>query len=97
MGKCDLLGVHLTLKMLLNMHSTLLMGLMNRYQSNIMTFVRPSNNKLIDRCVRYAQLLLREKGVEVDYKDLVNDCFNFMDENQIKEVEEIESFLCQKS
>jgi len=85
MGKCDLLGVHLTLKMLLNMHSTLLMGLMNRYQSNIMTFVRPSNNKLIDRCVRYAQLLLREKGVEVDYKDLVNDCFNFMDESSQSE------------
>ena len=77
----DLLGAHLILKMVLNMHSTLLMGLMGRFESNIMTFVRPSNNKLIDRTVRYAQHLLSQNGVEVGYESLVNDCFNFMDES----------------
>lgn len=75
----DLLTVNLILKMILNMHSTLLMGLMGRYQSNIMTFVRPSNNKLIDRCVRYAGLLLEQEGIEYQYENLVNDCLNLMD------------------
>lgn len=69
---------HLILKMLLNMHSTLLMGLMGRYESNVMTYVRPSNNKLVDRCVRYATQLLKEKEVEVSYEDLVLECFRLM-------------------
>ena len=33
------------------------MGRMNRYQSNIMTYVRPTNYKLIDRATRYVQML----------------------------------------
>ncbi|MCR9203523.1 MAG: hypothetical protein NXH75_03030 [Halobacteriovoraceae bacterium] len=69
---------HLILKMLLNMHSTLLMGLMGRYESNVMTYVRPSNNKLVDRCVRYASQLLEEKEIVVSYEDLVTECFRLM-------------------
>jgi N-acetylmuramic acid 6-phosphate etherase len=65
------LSLHLALKCMLNLHSTLVMGKLNRYQSNIMTWVRPSNNKLIDRTVRYAQQLLKENGREVSYEDLV--------------------------
>ncbi|WP_269540296.1 hypothetical protein [Cerasicoccus fimbriatus] len=45
------------LKMLLNAHSTLVMGRLGRYEGNLMTYVKPSNNKLIDRAIRYIQTL----------------------------------------
>ncbi len=64
------------LKMLLNIHSTLLMGLLGRYESNIMTWVRPSNAKLVDRAARYSQKLLRERGIDVNYLDIVNKIFD---------------------
>ena len=64
------------LKMLLNIHSTLLMGLMGRYESNIMTWVRPSNAKLVDRAARYSQKLLSERGVHISYLDIVNKIFD---------------------
>lgn len=63
---------HLTLKMLLNMHSTLLMGRLNRYRGNLMTWVYPSNGKLVDRAARYSQLILKELGyADVTYDDVV--------------------------
>jgi N-acetylmuramic acid 6-phosphate etherase len=46
---------HLLLKVSLNLHSTLLMALAGRYDSNLMTQVYPGNNKLIDRAARYLQ------------------------------------------
>lgn len=52
------LDEHIFLKVLLNTHSTLVMGRLQRYLSNLMTWVRPSNNKLIDRSIRYVQYLL---------------------------------------
>ena len=76
----DLLASHLILKMLLNMHSTLLMGLMGRYESNVMTWVRPSNYKLVDRTVRYAAQLLKEKGFTISYEALVKKSFEIMGE-----------------
>lgn len=67
---------HLFLKMLLNMHSTLVMGRMGRFESNVMTWVRPSNNKLIDRSVRYVQHLLLHRGVEApSYEEITRQCF----------------------
>ena len=33
------------------------MGRMGRYQSNIMTYVKPTNYKLIDRATRYVMIL----------------------------------------
>lgn len=66
----DLFYRHLILKMLLNTHSTLLMGLLGRYKSNVMTWVRASNFKLIDRTLRYASLLLKEEGIKVDQNSL---------------------------
>jgi N-acetylmuramic acid 6-phosphate etherase len=78
--KDDLLASHLILKMLLNMHSTLLMGLMGRYESNVMTWVRPSNYKLVDRTVRYASQLLKEKGFTISYEALVKKSFEIMGE-----------------
>lgn len=53
---------HVFLKILLNMHSTLVMGRLGRYESNVMTWVKPSNNKLIDRAIRYVRFLLEQDG-----------------------------------
>lgn len=52
---------HLLLKMLVNIHSTLVMGRLGRYVDNLMTYVKPSNNKLIDRSVRYVRLLAQRR------------------------------------
>lgn len=71
----DLLSVHIILKTLLNTHSTLIMGRMGRYQSNIMTWVRPSNNKLIDRTIRYISILLENDGIEKSYEDICFELF----------------------
>lgn len=76
----NFLVVHLILKMLLNIHSTVLMGRLNRYESNLMTFVRASNFKLIDRSIRFATHLLKSEGIEADYNKLVYICFQFKDE-----------------
>lgn len=54
----------LFMKMMMNMHSTLFMGCLDRYKGNWMTWVKPSNNKLIDRCIRYVQGMLEHEGIE---------------------------------
>jgi N-acetylmuramic acid 6-phosphate etherase len=66
------LFTHLTLKMILNIHSTLIMGRLGRYEGNVMTYVRASNNKLIDRAIRYIDMLLKKKNFEFSYREL---CF----------------------
>ncbi|APC96712.1 hypothetical protein [Francisella frigiditurris] len=64
------------LKILLNTHSTLLMGRLGRYTSNIMTYVSPANNKLIDRSTRYVEYLLEQTGhPKVEYDDLVQKLY----------------------
>jgi N-acetylmuramic acid 6-phosphate etherase len=63
---------HLTLKMILNIHSTLVMGRLGRYESNVMTWVYPSNGKLVDRAARYSILLLERAGAKnIDYDEVV--------------------------
>mmetsp|Transcript_32125 Transcript_32125/g.37055 ORF Transcript_32125/g.37055 Transcript_32125/m.37055 type:complete len:553 (+) Transcript_32125:47-1705(+) len=57
----DKLLVNVVAKMLLNAHSTAVMGILQRYEGNVMTWVRPSNNKLIDRAARYVKLLLSRR------------------------------------
>jgi len=76
-GDADLLKQHLLLKMLLNAHSTLAMGRMGRYEGNVMTWVKPSNNKLIDRAIRYVQeLWYREKdGGDIAYHKVAEMLF----------------------
>jgi N-acetylmuramic acid 6-phosphate etherase len=71
----DQLFNHLMIKMLLNAHSTLIMGLLDRFKGNVMTWVRPSNNKLIDRAARYILHLLKEAGKEASYEDVVEKIF----------------------
>jgi N-acetylmuramic acid 6-phosphate etherase len=80
LNQLSFLSAHMILKIILNNHSTLVMGKMGRYKSNLMTFVRASNFKLIDRSVRYAKILLAEKDIQVSYEDLVICCFKYKDE-----------------
>lgn len=57
----DRLLINVMAKMLLNAHSTAVMGVLQRYEGNVMTWVRPSNNKLIDRAARYVKLLVTRR------------------------------------
>ncbi|RZA09798.1 MAG: SIS domain-containing protein [Proteobacteria bacterium] len=67
---------HLFLKLLLNMHSTLVMGRMERFESNVMTWVKPSNNKLIDRAIRYVEFLLENEGAGgFTYEEIARQLF----------------------
>lgn len=71
-----LLFGHLLLKLLLNTHSTLLMGRLGRYEGNLMTWVKPSNNKLIDRAIRYTRELYRRQcGADADYAAVTRTLF----------------------
>ena len=49
------------------------MGRMDRYYSNIMTYVKPTNYKLIDRASRYV-LFLRPKTT---YEEAVKAIYHF--------------------
>jgi len=73
------LFTHLVLKMILNIHSTLIMGRLRRYEGNVMTYVRASNNKLIDRSIRYIDLLLRSRNISVAYNDLCYLLFEMLE------------------
>jgi N-acetylmuramic acid 6-phosphate etherase len=75
----SLLNQHLLLKMLLNILSTLVMGKLGRYESNLMTYVTPSNNKLIDRAVRYVGILLERKEISASYEQIVYALFEEID------------------
>lgn len=76
----SLLEKNLVLKMLLNIHSTLIMGVLERYEGNLMTFVRPSNNKLIDRAIRYIRLLCKKRGLPIpDYVKTAHLVFTYKD------------------
>ncbi len=67
---------NLLLKLLLNTHSTLIMGRLGRYEDNLMTYVKPSNLKLIDRAIRYVRLLLqRRTGNPLTYEAVARQLF----------------------
>lgn len=85
-----LLQENLLLKVILNAHSTLIMGRIGRFEKNLMTYVKPSNKKLIDRTVRYVQIILSEKlGTKTvpDYEKIVHQCF--LSQETLKENEPI--------
>lgn len=76
LDEVPLLLRHLILKCSLNLHSTLVMGRLGRFESNLMTFVRPSNYKLIDRAARYIQNRHRqETGNTLPYEEAVRQVF----------------------
>lgn len=68
--KTNILAYQLSLKLILNTMSTLIMGRMERFESNMMTWVRPSNYKLIDRASRYVVELLKRDGVLKSYNEV---------------------------
>lgn len=70
-----LLHEHLLLKVLLNAHSTLIMGRLGRFEQNLMTFVKPSNKKLVDRTIRYVQILLGQNA-PYTYEQIAVQCFH---------------------
>lgn len=74
--KSTLLFQHLLLKMFINIHSTLIMGRLGRYKRNLMTWVYPTNGKLIDRATRFVMTLLQEDGFPVDYESVVKALFD---------------------
>jgi N-acetylmuramic acid 6-phosphate etherase len=79
-GGRDMFSRHLILKLLLNTHSTLVMGRLGRFEGNVMTWVRPMNNKLIDRAVRYVGLLLEQRGEAVpEYDEVVRALFGALE------------------
>lgn len=90
-SKFDVRGLHplfehIYLKMLLNIHSSLLMARLGRYEGNLMTWVKPSNNKLIDRSIRYVQALLDRNGKKgFSYEDI---CYALFHELETLKVEE---------
>ncbi|MBS1957896.1 MAG: SIS domain-containing protein [Bdellovibrionales bacterium] len=66
----------LLVKMVLNIHSLMVMGKMQRYEGNVMTWVRPSNGKLIDRTARYLEFLIKKRGLrEVSREALIESIF----------------------
>lgn len=75
-GAPPLLGRHLILKMALNLQSTLVMGRLGRFESNLMTWVKPANNKLIDRAARYCQQRhAQQTGQPLSYEAAVRAVF----------------------
>ena len=70
-----ILDQNFLLKILLNSLSTLIMGKLSRYESNIMTYVKPTNNKLIDRSIRYISYLLKEKDIKISYENVCQYLF----------------------
>ena len=67
---------HTFLKMLLNIHSTLTMGRLHRYRHNLMTYVKPTNGKLIDRAARYIIWLLKiDADKDFSYEDVIYEIF----------------------
>ena len=77
------LFTHLLLKMILNTHSTLVMGRLGRYEGNIMTYVRASNNKLIDRAIRYIDLILKNKNITLSYEELAHILFEMIEKTPV--------------
>ncbi len=69
------LEIHMLLKMVLNIHSTLIMGRLDRFEGNLMTWVRTSNNKLIDRAIRYTEILLKVRSIEKTYEEIATELF----------------------
>jgi N-acetylmuramic acid 6-phosphate etherase len=70
---------HLVLKMILNTHSTLIMGRLGRYEGNVMTFLKASNNKLIDRAIRYIDMILKSKSLVRSYDEICYVLFGLLE------------------
>lgn len=66
---------HMVLKLLLNTHSTLIMGILERYEGNMMTYVRASNLKLVNRAFRYINHLLEKEKIQIPQEEILKMIF----------------------
>jgi N-acetylmuramic acid 6-phosphate etherase len=65
--------------MIMNTHSTLIMGRLGRYEGNVMTYLRASNNKLIDRSIRYIDMILKSKNITLSYSEICYVLFEMLE------------------
>ena len=72
LNQSDLFFQHIALKLALNIQSTLVMGKLNRFHGNMMTYVKPSNLKLLDRSLRYIKHLLEGEQIDKTDKEIIN-------------------------
>ena len=54
------------------------MGRLGRYEGNVMTWVRASNFKLVDRAIRYIDLLLKSEDVNLPYERIAERVYRMM-------------------
>ncbi len=59
------------------------MGRLGRYEGNIMTYVRASNNKLIDRAIRYIDLILKNKNINLSYESIAYILFEMLEKTPV--------------
>ena len=70
-GGLSLALKQLLLRLIMVNHSSTVFGALGFYQGNLMTYLRPSNFKLVDRAVRYAQFLAHEHyGKALSYQEV---------------------------
>ena len=73
----DTLAEQILIKLLLNTLSLMVMGKLKRYEGNVMTWVRASNGKLIDRTLRYLEFLMQKRGLKaLPREDLIRLVFS---------------------
>jgi N-acetylmuramic acid 6-phosphate etherase len=66
----------LVFKLLLNSHSTLMLGRLGFFVGNLMLSLKPSNSKLIDRAIRYIIFILKSNhNIEIKYPDAAKILF----------------------
>ena len=72
----DPLCEQLLIKILLNTLSLMVMGKLGRFEGNVMTWVRASNGKLIDRTLRYLEFLIEKRVLpKLERADLIVKVF----------------------
>lgn len=67
----------LIFKLLLNSHSTIMMGQLGFFSGNLMLSLKPSNYKLLDRAIRYAIFILKSSyHLDFSYASVANSVFS---------------------
>ena len=77
----DILCKTIIYKLLLNSHSTLMMGRLGYFSGNMMLSLKPSNFKLIDRAIRYSQFIIN-KTLDLSYHEVAELVFKEIEKLQ---------------
>lgn len=89
----------LVYKLLLNSHSTIMLGRNGYFSGNMMLSLKPSNYKLIDRAIRYSQFILKNRhGINIEYKKLAPIVFEEIEKLEPNQsiVTEVVDSVCEK-